>query len=114
MNEIVAANAGRQIHVVLDYLSTHKPKEDRWLKRHPNVHFHFIPTYSSWLNQVECWFSIRSRQALRGASFTSPHQLRQAIDDFVTVYNQTAAPFEWKKAVLFPSRPQSKYSNLRN
>lgn len=112
MNEIVAAHPGRQIHVVLDNLNTHKPKEDRWLKRHANVHFHFIPTYSSWLNQVECWFSILSRQALRGASFTSPRQLRKAIDDFVTVYNQNAAPFEWKKAVVFSSRPTSKYSNL--
>jgi transposase len=114
MNEIVAAHPNREIHVVLDNLSTHKPKEDRWLKRHPRVHFHFIPTYSSWLNQVECWFSILSRQALRGASFTSPRQLRQAIDDFVAVYNQNAAPFEWKKAVVFSSRPTSKYSNLRN
>jgi transposase len=42
------------------YLNTHKPKEDRWLKAHPNVHLHFIPTHSSWLNQVECWFSILS------------------------------------------------------
>jgi transposase len=114
MNEIVTANPGREIHVVLDNLNTHKPKEDRWLKRHANVHFHFIPTYSSWLNQVECWFSILSRQALRGASFTSPRQLRQAIDDFVTVYNQKAAPFEWKKAVVFPSCPLLKYSDLCN
>jgi transposase len=59
------------------------------VKRHKNVHF--IPTYSSWLNQVECWFSILSRQALRGASFTSPCQLRKAIDDFVAVYNEKAA-----------------------
>ena len=65
-------NPGREIHVVLDNLSTHKPKEDRWLKRHRNVPFRFIPTYSSWLNQVECWFSILSQQALGGASFTSP------------------------------------------
>jgi transposase len=114
MNEIVAAHPNRDIHVVLDNLNTHKPKEDRWLKRHPRVQFHFIPTYSSWLNQVECWFSILSRQALRGASFTSPRQVRQAIDDFVAVYNQNAAPFEWKKAVVFRSRPKSKYSNLRN
>src|SRR4051794_24174764 len=77
------------------------------------VHFHFTPTYSSWLNQVECWFSILSRQALQGASFTSPRQLRQAIDDFVAVYNKKAAPFEWSKAVVFQSAPQSKYSNLR-
>jgi transposase len=107
MNEVVDAHPGREIHVVLDNLNTHKPKDDRWLKRHPKVHFHFIPTYSSWLNQIECWFSILSRQALRGASFTSPQQLRKAIDDFVAVYNEAAAPFEWKKAVVFPSRPKS-------
>ena len=101
MNDMVAENPNRKIHVVLDNLNTHKPKEDRWLKRHSNVQLHFTPTYSSWLNQVECWFSILARQALRGASFTSPRQLRQAIDDFVSAYNQTAAPFEWKKAVVF-------------
>ena len=111
MNEIVAANPNREIHVVLDNLNTHKPKEDRWLKRHPNVQLHFTPTYSSWLNQAECWFSILSRQALRGASFTSPRQLRQAIDDFVAAYNATAASFEWKKAVVFPSKLKSKYSD---
>lgn len=114
MNEIVAAHPGREIHVVLDNLNTHRPRSDRWLQRHSQVHFHFIPTYSSWLNQVECWFSILSRQALRGASFTSARQLRQAIDDFVQVYNQNAAPFEWKKVVVFPSRPVSKYSDLCN
>lgn len=112
MNEIVAEHPDRKIHVVLDNLNTHKPKEDRWLRRHPNVQLHFTPTYSSWLNQAECWFSILSRQALRGASFTSPRQLRQAIDDFVSAYNATAAPFEWKKAVVFPSKPKSKYSDL--
>ena len=114
MNEIVNGQEGREIHVILDNLNTHKPKEDRWLKRHPNVHFHFIPTYSSWLNQIECWFSILSRQALRGASFTSPAQLRRAIDDFVNAYNQKAAPFEWKKAVVFPSSPKQKYADLCN
>lgn len=112
MNDVVAEHPGQEIHVILDNLNTHKPKDDRWLRRHRNVHFHFIPTYSSWLNQVECWFSILSRQALRGASFTSPGQLRQAIDDFVAAYNQKAAPFEWKKAVVFQSSPKSKYSNL--
>lgn len=76
------------------------------------MHSHFIPTYSSWLNQVECWFSILSRQALQGVSFTSPRQLREAIDAFVAVYNEKAAPFEWKKAVVFPSAPKIKYSDL--
>jgi transposase len=114
INEIVTEHGDREIHVVLDNLSTHKPKQDRWLKRNPNVRFHFIPTYSSWLNQVEVWFSILSRQALQGASFTSPEQLRQAIDDFVKVYNEQAAPFEWKKAVVFSSGPKNKYSDLCN
>jgi len=112
MNDLVAAHPGEHIHVVLDNLNTHKPKRDRWLKAHPNVHLHFTPTYSSWLNQVECWFSILSRSALRGASFTSPRQLREAIDRFVKVYNQTAAPFEWSKAAVHPSAPKRLYSDL--
>lgn len=114
MNEIVADHPDRPIHVVLDNLSTHKPKEDRWRKLHPRVHFHYTPPYASWLNQVECWFSILSRQALRGASFTSPQQLREAIDRFVAVSNQTAAPFEWRKAVVHPTAPKRYYANLCN
>ena len=89
MNELVAPySRTTQIHVVLDNLSTHKPKHDRWLTRHPNVHFHFAATHASWLNQIECWFSILSRRAaLQGASFTSPHQVRSAIDRFIAAYN---------------------------
>ena len=114
MNGLVAAHPGKEIHVILDNLNTHRPKRDRWLKMHPNVHLHFTPTYSSWLNQVECWFSILSRSALRGASFTSPRQLRNAIDAFVKVYNADATPFEWTKAVVHPSSPKKLYSNLCN
>jgi transposase len=82
MNEVVSQHPGREIHVILDNLNTHKPKRDHWLGRHPNVCFHSTPTRASWLNQVECWFSILSRNALRGASFTSVRQLCQAIDRF--------------------------------
>ena len=103
LNTVVAAHPGKQIHVVLDNLNTHKPKRDRWLKAHPHVQLHFTPAYSSWLNQVECWFSILSRSALHGASFTSLRQLREAIDRFVSVYNQNVSPFEWTKAVVHPS-----------
>src|ERR1039457_1427979 len=112
MNEIIAAYPGREIHVVLDNLNTHKPKDDRASKRHPNVHLHFTPTYSSFMNQVECWFSILGSQALRGASFTSPQQLREAIDRFVKAYNKEAAPFDWKKAVVHQSAPKRKYADL--
>src|SRR5579863_9103979 len=114
MNQIVTAYPDRDLHVVLDNLNTHKPKQDRWLQRHPQVHLHFIPTYSSWLNQVECWFSILGQQALQGVSFTSPTQLREAIDKFVKVYNHKAAPFEWTKAVVHPTGPKRKYADLCN
>jgi transposase len=100
MNEITAAYPERAIHVVLDNLNTHKPKRDRWLSRHPNVHFHFTPTYASWLNMVEIWFSLLQRHALAGASFTSPRALRAAIDAYVRHHNARAAPFEWRKTTV--------------
>ncbi len=98
MNQIVGLYEGFELHIILDNLNTHKPKRDRWLQRHPNVHFHYTPTYTSWLNQIEVWFSILSRRALQGASFTSPYEVREAIDRFIEAYNQNAAPFEWTKA----------------
>jgi transposase len=104
MNDVVAQYPDQTIHVILDNLNTHKPKRDRWLARHPYVHFHFTPTHASWLNLVECWFSILARAALRGASFTDVGQLRAAIDAFIEVYNPTAAPFEWTKQVVYPGR----------
>jgi transposase len=112
MNDILAQHSGSEIHVILDNLNTHKPKQDCWLARHPNVHLHFIPTYSSWLNMAEVWFSILSRQALRQLSGTTIRQLREAIDRFVKAYQQTAAPFEWTKAVVHPSAPKQRYSDL--
>jgi transposase len=83
MNGLVAAYPGLELHVIVDNLSTHKPKHDRWLAHHSNVHFHYTRTHASWLNQIECWFSILSCQALQGASFTSVEQLRQAIEHVV-------------------------------
>ena len=104
MNGIVPAHADKDIHVVLDNLKTHKPKCDRWLKRHPNVHFHFTPTRASWLNQVEIWFSILAGKSLRGASFTSLAQLRKHIDDFIEAYNAKATPFVWTKSEVHQKR----------
>ncbi len=97
MNKLVAAYPGRELHVVLDNLSTHKPKRDLWLKRHPNVHFHFTPTHASWLNQIEVWFSILAGKSLQGASFTSVQQIKEHIDAFITSYNAHATPFIWTK-----------------
>jgi len=113
MNELIADhNDDTEIHVVLDNLSTHKPKDDRWLRRHHNVHLHFTPTHASWLNQIEIWFSILSRAALTGASFESPRQVRQAIDRFIKAYNHTAAPFEWKKQTVTPGTLKPTHADL--
>jgi transposase len=114
MNDVVSAYPAQELHVILDNLNTHKPKHDRWLARHKNVHFHFTPTHASWLNQIECWFSILSRRALRGASFTSPQQVRQAIARFIEAYNQSAVPFEWTKREVANVHPARHYADLRN
>src|SRR4029077_15032403 len=104
INEIVAAYPDTAIHVILDNLNTHKPKNDRWLQRHTDVQFHFTPTRASWLNQVEIWFSILEGKSLHGPSFTSVEQLRQHIDAFIAAYNQTAKPFVWTKAKVHQKR----------
>jgi len=112
MNEVVAAYPDQEIHVVLDNLRTHKPKHDRWIRQHKNVHFHYTPTHASWLNMVEVWFSILWLNTLRGASWTSPRQVRQAIDAFCAAYNETAHPFIWTKANVKPTSPKHTYSDL--
>ena len=90
MDEVIEDQpAGRQIHVILDNLSTHK-KNDDWLAAHPNVTFHFTPTSASWLNQVEIWFGIFQRKTLNNASFRSIEQLTTAIHDFTVAYNVNA------------------------
>jgi transposase len=114
MNEVVAVHPEREIHVVLDNLNTHKPKCDRWRARHKNVHFHFTPTYASWLNMIEIWFSLLQRHALAGASFTSPQQLRAAIDAYVRHHNASAAPFEWRKTTIQPKPLRHYIANLYN
>ena len=104
MNKVVAAHPDREIHVVLDNLSTHKPKRDMWLSRHKNAHFHFTPTHASWLNQVEIWFSILSGKSLDGASFQSVPELVAHIEAFIADYNQTARPFLWTKGEVHQKR----------
>ena len=113
MNSLVTDYQDQELHVILDNLNTHKPKRDLWLARHPNVHFHYTPTRASWLNQIEIWFSLLSRSALKHASFTSPTELRLAIDRFIDAYNDRAAPFEWKKQDIAARPLKDKYADLR-
>lgn len=113
MNEVVADYPDQEIHVVLDNLNTHKPRHDRWLARHPLVHFHFTPTHASWLNQVETWFSILSRQALQRSSFRSPREVRDRIDAFIRAYNRDAHPFHWRAAHVRSVHPALSIADLR-
>ena len=86
------------LHLILDNLSAHKsPHVRRWLTRHPRVHFHFVPTSSSWLNLVERWFAEITRTRLRRGTFTSVPVLERAIHEYLTHYNQQPKPFVWTK-----------------
>ena len=87
-----------EVHVVLDNLSAHKaPAVQRWLLRHPRVHFHFTPTYASWLNQVERFFGLLTAKALKRGSHTSLPQLREAILGYVDAHHENRRPFRWTK-----------------
>ncbi len=85
------------LHIIVDNYNTHcHPKVKTWLAKHPRFHFHFTPTYSSWLNQVERWFGIITQQAIRRGSFRGVKDLADKIDSFVKQYNQKKAkPFIW-------------------
>jgi transposase len=114
MDQVVAESpAEQELHVILDNYCTHK-KCDAWLLQHPNVHFHFTPTSASWLNQVEIWFGMLSRKALRGLSTTSTAQLRQAIEAFIKAYAQHAKPFKWRKREVKGTQLRNTIVNLCN
>ena len=97
MDHVVAGYARRkELHVILDNLSAHKTKDvQAWLAAHPRVHFHFTPTYSSWLNQVELWFAKIERDLIARGIFTSVPDLRRKLVQYITLHNKTAQPFQW-------------------
>ena len=96
--QLVRRYPSGELHVVLDNSSTHKtPAVSRWLRRHKRVHFHFTPTSASWMNQVETWFGILSKQAVRRGSFEDVRALVAAIERFIRHWNDGATPFVWVK-----------------
>jgi transposase len=114
MDQVVAESSpDQELHVILDNYCTHK-KCGAWLAKHPNVRFHFTPPSASWLNQVEIWFGILSRKALRGLSAKSTAELRQAIEGFVTAYAKHAKPFKWRKREVKGSQLRNTIVNLCN
>jgi hypothetical protein len=85
----VKPHAGKEIHVVLDNLSTHTtPEVKEWLEKNPNVEFHFTPVGSSWLNQFETWFGIITRQAIRRGTFSSVKVLIKRLHDYICPLEQ--------------------------
>jgi len=88
-----------QLHLVLDNYRTHKhPEVQAWLAHHPRFHLHFTPTSSSWLNQVETWFSLVRRKAIHRGVFRSVAHLKDAIQRFLDAWNDRKHPFVWVKS----------------
>lgn len=86
------------VHVILDNLSTHKtPAVHEWLLRHPRFHFHFTPTYGSWMNLVERWFSALTTKKLQRSAHRSVKALADDIRDWAESWNENPRPFVWHK-----------------
>ena len=88
-----------EVHVILDNLSTHKtPAVHEWLLRHPRFHFHFTPTYGSWMNLVERWFSALTTKKLQRSAHRSVKAFATDIRDWVETWNENPRPFTWHKS----------------
>ena len=86
------------VHVVLDNLSAHKnPKVQRWLLRHRRFHFHFTPTYGSWMNLVERWFCALTTKELKRSAHCSVKELADGIKAWAATWNENPTPFVWHK-----------------
>jgi transposase len=98
LKAVAKANPKVELHVVCDNYATHKhPNVRAWLERNPRVTLHFTPTSGSWLNMVEIFFGIITRQAIRRGTHTSVADLVTAIKAFIDGYNPRAEPFVWTK-----------------
>lgn len=86
------------IHLVVDNYSTHKSAAvQRWLKpkKRRRFHFHFTPTSSSWLNQVERWFGLLTDKMIRRGTFHSVGELERAIYAWLANWNEKPKAFVW-------------------
>src|SRR6266404_2722032 len=98
MNDVVRAYSNRELHVVVDNLNIHKNEAARrWLGRHPQVCFHYTPTHASWVNLIECFFGILSKQGLAHSVQHSKQELKELLHRFLAHYNETCNPFTWTK-----------------
>ena len=107
----------RRLHIVLDNYHTHKHDDiNQWLAKHPRITLHFTPTSASWLNLVEVFFSIITRQAIRRGSFDTVKDLITAIRAFIDGYNYRCLPFTWTKTAdeILPRATRQRSSDARH
>jgi transposase len=98
MDDVVKSYPLGEFHVVLDNLNIHKnDAAKQWLLRHPRVHFHYTPTHASWMNMIECFFSILTRQALTQSVHRSKKDLKEFLLRYLKKYSQNPTPFTWTK-----------------
>ena len=98
MDTVVAACPHWDLHVIVDNLNIHKNQAaQEWLARHPRVHFHYTPTHASWMNLIECFFSILTRQGLQQSVHRSKQELKEYLQQFIAHYNQSSSPFVWTR-----------------
>ena len=103
---------GLEVHIVCDNLSTHKtPAIKAWLGRHPRFHVHFTPTGSSWINQVERWFSYLTTQLLQRGVYKNVQALERDIRAWIKLWNEDPRPFVWKKTAEEILTSLAKYLN---
>jgi transposase len=98
MDAVVARHGRQRLCVVMDNLNTHlNAAALDWLAHHPRVSFHYTPTHASWVNLVECFFSILTRQGLQQAVHLSARELTRFLKNYIRAYNKTCGPFTWTK-----------------
>jgi transposase len=98
MDDVVKAYPLGELHVVLDNLNIHKNEAAKqWLLRHPRVHFHYTATHASWMNMIECFFSILTKQALTQSVQRSRKELKDFLLQYLNKYSQNPTPFTWTK-----------------
>ena len=98
LGQVARAYPEVELHLVMDNYAAHKHAKVReWLAAHPRFHVHFTPTHASWMNLVECWFSLVERQAVRRGVFKSVKDLNAKLRGFIEGWNKRAHPFVWTK-----------------
>ena len=108
-----ALPSSKQIHIIVDNLSTHK-KNEEWLAERFNgrASIHFTPTGASWLNLVEVFFALLSRESLRGADLRSTEELRDLIEKYILRHNSSGRVFLWQKREVKGTQLRNTIANI--